>query len=84
MMADQEFQARIDVREYPSREKHPAIFQMFESLHPGERMELTNDHNPKPLMYQFKMEREGTYTWDYLEEGPEVWRVAIGRVKKEA
>lgn len=40
-------------------------------------MELINDHNPKPLHYQFKAEREGFFYWDYLEEGPEVWRVAI-------
>jgi uncharacterized protein (DUF2249 family) len=24
-------------------------------------------------------ERTGQFTWDYLEEGPEAWRVRIGR-----
>ncbi|HEX7063458.1 MAG TPA: DUF2249 domain-containing protein [Bacillales bacterium] len=80
-MANSHFEARIDVREYSSREKHPAIFRTFDSLNPGETMELINDHNPKPLLYEFKIEREGIFTWDYLEEGPEVWRISIGRVE---
>ena len=33
--------------------------------------------DPKPLFYQFSFERAGTFTWTYLEEGPEVWRVEI-------
>jgi len=40
---------------------------------------LVNDHDPKPLYYQFRFEREGQFTWDYLEEGPEVWQVRIGK-----
>ncbi|HET7627190.1 MAG TPA: DUF2249 domain-containing protein [Bacillales bacterium] len=80
-METNEFDARIDVRPIEPREKHPAIFNTFESLKPGQKMELINDHNPKPLLYEFKMERPGTFTWEYLEEGPEVWRVSIGRTE---
>jgi uncharacterized protein (DUF2249 family) len=42
-------------------------------------MELINDHDPKPLRYQFMMELPDRFEWDYLEEGPEVWRVSIGK-----
>lgn len=38
-----------------------------------------NDHDPKPLYYQFEAEHAGQFTWEYLEQGPEVWRVRIGR-----
>ena len=41
---------------------------------------LVNDHDPKPLYYQFAAEHEGEFSWGYLEEGPDVWRVRIGRV----
>jgi hypothetical protein len=34
---------------------------------------------PKPLRYQFEAQHAGEYTWDYLEQGPRVWRVRIGR-----
>ncbi|WP_407058291.1 hypothetical protein [Tigheibacillus jepli] len=26
------------------------------------------------------MDRDGNYTWEYLEKGPNVWRVAIGKI----
>jgi uncharacterized protein (DUF2249 family) len=41
---------------------------------------LVNDHDPKPLRYQLEAENTGEFSWDYLEQGPEVWRVRIGRV----
>ena len=48
-------------------------------LRPGAGFELVNDHDPRPLYYQFAAERPGAFTWDYLESGPELWRVRIGR-----
>jgi uncharacterized protein (DUF2249 family) len=43
-------------------------------------MELTNDHDPRPLHYQFLAEYEGKFKWQYLEEGPEVWRAYINKI----
>jgi uncharacterized protein (DUF2249 family) len=70
----------LDVRVIPPREKHPAIFETFKALSPGESFVLVNDHDPKPLRYQFEAEHKGDYGWQYLEEGPSVWRVEISRV----
>ncbi len=69
----------LDVRPLPPREKHPAIFQLFDALPAGAEFELVNDHNPRPLFYQFQAERPEAFTWRALEEGPEVWRIAIGK-----
>ncbi len=69
----------LDVRPIPPREKHATIFAMFDALAPGEAFVLVNDHDPRPLRYQFEFERSGQFTWEYLEQGPEVWRVRIGR-----
>jgi uncharacterized protein (DUF2249 family) len=69
----------VDVREVMPRERHPLIFSTFESLDPGESMRLVNDHDPKPLYYQFLAERTGQFRWEYLEEGPETWQVLIAR-----
>lgn len=71
----------VDVREIPPAQRHPLIFRTFEALKPGEAFVLVNDHDPKPLYYQFKFEREGHFTWDYEEEGPQVWRVRVGKLK---
>lgn len=69
----------VDVREITPRDRHPLIFQTFDSLAVDEHFELVNDHDPKPLYYQFLHERPGQFTWDYLEQGPVVWRVTIRR-----
>lgn len=70
----------LDVRTIQPRDRHPLIFQTFDALAPGDAFILINDHDPKPLFYQFSFEREGQFTWEYLEEGPEVWRVRIGKI----
>jgi uncharacterized protein (DUF2249 family) len=69
----------IDVRQIPPPQRHPLIFQTFEALEPGEFFRLVNDHDPKPLHYQFKFEHEGQFTWEYVESGPQVWQVNIGK-----
>jgi uncharacterized protein (DUF2249 family) len=69
----------IDVRTIIPRERHPLIFNTFHGLAPGESFVLVNDHDPKPLYYQFQAEHAGSFTWDYLDQGPDVWRVRVGR-----
>lgn len=69
----------LDVRVIPPREKHPAIFDTFAALAPGESFVLLNDHDPRPLRYQFDAEHKDTFEWQYLEQGPSVWRVRISR-----
>lgn len=69
----------LDVRALAPVQRHPLIFRTFEALGPGEAFELVNDHDPKPLYYQFAAERPGQFTWEYLEQGPEAWRVRIGK-----
>ena len=70
---------QLDVRaEQPAR-RHQLIFETYFSLGAGESFELVNDHDPKPLYYQFAAEHPGRFEWHPLEEGPETWRVQIGR-----
>jgi uncharacterized protein (DUF2249 family) len=69
----------LDVREVPPFKRHILIFETFEALKPGDAFVLVNDHDPKPLYYQFQAERQGQFSWNYLEQGPQVWRVRIGR-----
>lgn len=71
----------LDVRVIPPREKHPTIFDTFKALEPGAGFVLVNDHDPKPLRYQFEYEHAGEFGWEYLEQGPTVWRVHISRTR---
>lgn len=67
----------LDVRAIIPRERHPRIFNTFDALAAGQAFTLVNDHDPKPLYYQLAAERPGAFDWDYLEAGPDVWRVRI-------
>lgn len=74
-----QFEAKVDARQYEPKDKHRVIFETYHRLNPGEKMELINDHDPKPLHYQMMAEHPYQFEWTYLEEGPEIWRVAIGK-----
>jgi uncharacterized protein (DUF2249 family) len=69
----------LDVRTLAPRERHPLIFKTFNDLVPGEAFMLVNDHDPKPLYYQFQAELGPIFDWDYVESGPETWRVMVAR-----
>ena len=61
------------------RQKHPTIFVRFDELAEGESLTIHNDHDPKPLYYQLLGERGNIFTWEYLEQGPESWKVKISK-----
>ncbi|WP_462219183.1 iron-sulfur cluster repair di-iron protein [Ferruginibacter sp.] len=61
------------------RQKHPTIFVRFDELTEGESLTIHNDHDPKPLYYQLLGERGNIFTWEYLEQGPESWKVKISK-----
>jgi uncharacterized protein (DUF2249 family) len=74
----------LDVRRFPHGQRHDVIFTTFDALAEGAGFVLVNDHDPKPLRYQFEAQHAGHYSWDYLEAGPETWRVRIGRSGRTA
>jgi len=59
------------------REKHPTIFRTFDELMEGQSFILVNDHDPRPLQYQLSFERPNRFEWEYLEQGPETWKVRL-------
>lgn len=70
----------LDVREFAPRDRHARIFATFDALHPGAALRLVNDHDPKPLKYQFAAEHAGEVTWEPEQEGLAVWVIRIGKV----
>jgi uncharacterized protein (DUF2249 family) len=76
--------SRIDVRTVAPRDRHPLIFSTFGKLARGQVLELVNDHDPRPLYHQFSADLPGRFEWQYLEHGPDTWRVAIKRTGEAA
>lgn len=70
----------LDVRRLAPRERHSTIFALWKALPEGSAFLLVNDHEPKPLYYQFQAEHAGEFEWTPVERGPETWSVRIARV----
>ena len=69
----------LNVTELEPKLKHPTIFVRFDELKPGESLTIHNDHDPKPLYYQLLGERGNIFTWEYMEQGPKLWRIKISK-----
>lgn len=74
----------IDVRRIARGGRHPRVFARYARLAPGEAFILVHSHDPKPLRREFEAIHPGVFSWDYLQTGPEEWRVRIGRVATDA
>jgi len=66
----------LDVREVPPAERHPKIHAAFDDLAAGEALTIVNDHEPKPLFYEFQAERA-----DFDAENYAVERAAPGEFR---
>ncbi len=73
----------LDVRTESPARRHKLIFETYHALGPGDSFVLINDHDPKPLYYQFAAEHPGAFEWEYLEQGPQTWRVRVGRTASD-
>ena len=71
----------LDVRAIPPKHKHPTIHEKLGQLAAGESLTILNDHDPRPLRFELEADYPQTFDWEYLESGPETWRVAIRRLK---
>ncbi len=70
----------LDLRPMPPSERHEKIFSMWYSLEVGQILKIINDHDPKPLRYQFEAEHKDKYEWEYEQEGPKNWVVKIKKL----
>lgn len=69
----------LDLRAIPPYQRHQLIFASVQDLTPGDGFSLVNDHDPRPLHHQLISLFGATFSWEYLQQGPEVWQVRISR-----
>lgn len=70
----------IDVREIPARIRHVTILSILDQLKPGEAVRIVNGHDPLPLRLQMEAVHGAVFSWTYVEQGPDIWQIEIGRV----
>lgn len=70
----------LDVRAVEPRHRFETIMGAWRSLEPGDAFELVVDHDPECMYYTLKAEYgDESFSFDYLERGPECWRVTVTR-----
>ena len=70
----------LDARAIPHAIRHGVIFGALDSLVSGGGMVLVAPHDPLPLLAQLEQRSTGLFSIDYVERGPESWRVRFIRV----
>ena len=69
---------KIDVQKIPPKNRHSIFFDKYDGLDEGQALMIINDHDPKPLQYQMAaLYGSDSFSWNYVEDGPEVWKVYI-------
>lgn len=71
----------MDVREIPCSIKHGLILRTWAELPVGDHFILLNGHDPVPLYRQFTAADPSVCGWDYLERGPENYRIKVTKLK---
>ncbi|MEO7106619.1 MAG: DUF2249 domain-containing protein [Rhodoferax sp.] len=72
---------QVDTRPMASKDRRSLVFWAFDHLDTDATMELLNDQDPLTLRSQFELEKPNLFTWEPLESGPDVWRVAVTKLK---
>jgi len=70
----------LDVRPVEPKDRYEMIMSTYEALRTGESMHLTVDHDPICMYYTLRATRgDESFTFEYVEGGPETWRVIVTR-----
>jgi uncharacterized protein (DUF2249 family)/iron-sulfur cluster repair protein YtfE (RIC family) len=69
----------FDARVVPHAIRHATIFGALNSIGSGSGMVLVAPHDPLPLLAQLEERSPGLFSVDYLERGPEAWRLRFLR-----
>ena len=71
---------QLDMRKVGMADRLTRIFDAWKELKGGDRLVITNDHDPKPLQYMLKAKTKDAFSWEYKKQGPLEWTVEITKL----
>lgn len=71
----------LDARTVPHAIRHATIFGALDAVQPGGGLVLVAPHDPLPLLRQLEHRAPGSFSVDYIERGPEAWRLTLMRTR---
>jgi uncharacterized protein (DUF2249 family) len=63
----------------PHAIRHATVFGALDAVGAGGGMVLIAPHDPRPLLVQIEQRFPNVFSLEYLERGPEAWRIAFVR-----
>lgn len=70
---------QLDTRGYEANDVNSVVLRTFSSLPVGEKIVLINDSDPIHAFKQLEETQFGKFEWEYIEEGPDVWKVSLAK-----
>ncbi len=72
----------LDVRPVEPKHRFDRIMAAYDTLPPESTLELVVDHDPKCMYYTLRATHgEERFRFEYLDDGPELWRVHVQRLE---
>jgi len=71
----------LDVRSLIPIKRHEKLLKLFKELPAGDSFVFINDHDPKPLYYEFRSIYGDVVGWEYLQRGGQEWKVKVTRTE---
>lgn len=71
--------SELDTRVIPHAIRHATIFGALEGLAAGKGILLIANHKPLPLLTQLEQRSPGKFTVEFVEDGPELWKLSMIR-----
>lgn len=72
--------ATLDLRPFPTWERHDRMLAVFDRLSPNEVAEFINDHEPKALRATVEADRQGLCLWESRNAGDGRWIIHLTRL----
>ncbi|MBK7721897.1 MAG: DUF2249 domain-containing protein [Austwickia sp.] len=69
----------LDARQIPHALRHGAVLGAWAAVRPGEAMILVAPHDPVPLLAKMAHRDPDVIGVEYLERGPQAWRLRVSR-----
>jgi uncharacterized protein (DUF2249 family) len=74
---DEAAEPELDVRSVPHALRHATVFGALDAVPAGNAMVLVAPHDPLPLLRQIEQRSPGRFAVEYLQRGPEAWRLRL-------
>ena len=74
----------LDARTIPHAIRHATIFGALDGVSRGQGLVLVASHDPLPLLAQLEQRSPGAFDVDYLDRGPDAWRLLLMRKADES